>query len=108
GELTRALGESVSESSRQSPRKSRPEPVRESQDDEPRRGEFAARSRLRLVVFGGEALDPRILGNWFRMLPRGRCVFVNMYGITETTVHVTAQRLERAAAHDGRRSVARA
>src|SRR5580693_6199734 len=60
GELTRALGKS---------------------DDEPLRGEFAARSRVRLFVFGGEALDPRILGDWFRMLPRGRCEFVNMYGI---------------------------
>jgi amino acid adenylation domain-containing protein len=77
-------------------------------DDESRRGELAARSRVRLVVFGGEALDPRILGDWFRMLPRGRCEFVNMYGITETTVHVTAQRLDRSAALGGRRSVGRA
>jgi amino acid adenylation domain-containing protein len=104
GELTRALGESVRESSRESG----PEPVRESPDDAPLRGEFAARSRLRLVVFGGEALDPRILADWFRMLPRGRCEFVNMYGITETTVHVTAQRLDRSAALDDRRSVGRA
>ena len=108
GELTRALGESVSESSRESPRESGPEPTAESPDDEPVRGDFAARSRVRLVVFGGEALDPRILGDWFRMLPRGRCEFVNMYGITETTVHVTAQRLDRSAALDGRRSVGRA
>jgi non-ribosomal peptide synthetase component F len=108
GELTRALGESVSESSRESPRESGPEPVPESPDGEPLRGEFAARSRVRLVVFGGEALDPRILGDWFRMLPSGRCEFVNMYGITETTVHVTAQRLDRSAALDGRRSVGRA
>ena|SRR5947209_4446393 len=42
------------------------------------------------------------------MLPRGRCEFVNMYGITETTVHVTALRLDRSAALDGRRSVGRA
>ena len=45
--------------------------------------------RLRCVVFGGEALDFRHLEGWVRRhgleLPR----LVNMYGITETTVHVT-------------------
>jgi amino acid adenylation domain-containing protein len=44
---------------------------------------------LRLVIFGGEALDPAALKPWVSRhgydLPR----LVNMYGITETTVHVT-------------------
>ena len=44
---------------------------------------------LRDVVFGGEALNPAALRPWFARhgdrLPR----LVNMYGITETTVHVT-------------------
>jgi pristinamycin I synthase-2 len=43
---------------------------------------------LRLVIFGGEALDPRRLAGWYRR--RGeQALLVNMYGITETTVHVT-------------------
>lgn len=44
---------------------------------------------LRLVIFGGEALDPARLNSWFARRPR-RPRMVNMYGITETTVHVTA------------------
>ncbi|HEX8185042.1 MAG TPA: non-ribosomal peptide synthetase, partial [Blastocatellia bacterium] len=43
---------------------------------------------LRLVIFGGEALEPQILKPWFdRHGERPR--LINMYGITETTVHVT-------------------
>ncbi|MFC4950495.1 amino acid adenylation domain-containing protein [Pseudonocardia sp. GCM10023141] len=37
------------------------------------------------IVFGGEALDPARLHGRLATLPR----LVNMYGITETTVHVT-------------------
>lgn len=44
---------------------------------------------LRLVIFGGEALDPARLSAWFARRP-SRPRMVNMYGITETTVHVTA------------------
>ncbi|HEX7182279.1 MAG TPA: amino acid adenylation domain-containing protein, partial [Thermoanaerobaculia bacterium] len=43
---------------------------------------------LRYIVFGAEALDWQILEPWFR--ERGDAAsLVNMYGITETTVHVT-------------------
>ncbi|WP_432973710.1 amino acid adenylation domain-containing protein [Dactylosporangium sp. CA-233914] len=42
---------------------------------------------LRYVIFGGEALDPSTLAGWERRRPDARAV--NMYGITETTVHVT-------------------
>lgn len=43
---------------------------------------------LRLVIFGGEGLDPRRLRCWYAR--RGTsATLVNMYGITETTVHVT-------------------
>jgi len=42
---------------------------------------------LRAVVFGGEALDPRKLRRWRQRHPDSE--LVNMYGITETTVHVT-------------------
>ena len=48
-----------------------------------------ARLRLRHVVFGGEALEPRSLAPWFRHHPAAAPSLVNMYGITETTVHVT-------------------
>ncbi|WP_411107798.1 AMP-binding protein, partial [Streptomyces sp. cmx-4-9] len=44
---------------------------------------------LRCVVFGGEALDVWRLGEWFERHGVGGPVLVNMYGITETTVHVS-------------------
>src|SRR5262249_19493224 len=44
---------------------------------------------LRIVVFGGEALDYGALRTWFRHRSGSRCQLINMYGITETTVHVT-------------------
>ncbi|HEX7181603.1 MAG TPA: amino acid adenylation domain-containing protein, partial [Thermoanaerobaculia bacterium] len=44
---------------------------------------------LRLVIFGGEALDPQSLRPWFERYGDARPLLVNMYGITETTVHVT-------------------
>jgi amino acid adenylation domain-containing protein len=44
---------------------------------------------LRLVVFGGEALDVQSLGPWFARHGDEHPRLVNMYGITETTVHVT-------------------
>ncbi|MED0940710.1 beta-ketoacyl synthase N-terminal-like domain-containing protein, partial [Bacillus mobilis] len=44
---------------------------------------------LRYVIFGGEALDPRILKPWFTRHGDQTPQLVNMYGITETTVHVT-------------------
>ncbi|WP_438392379.1 amino acid adenylation domain-containing protein [Caballeronia sp. DA-9] len=44
---------------------------------------------LRIVIFGGEALEPRTLAPWFAGMGERGPVLVNMYGITETTVHVT-------------------
>ena len=44
---------------------------------------------LRLVIFGGEALDFPALRPWFGRHGDTRPQLVNMYGITETTVHVT-------------------
>ncbi len=43
---------------------------------------------LRYVVFGGEKLEVSILKSWWDKYT-ARPVIVNMYGITETTVHVT-------------------
>ncbi len=44
---------------------------------------------LRYVIFGGEALEMRSLKPWFERHGEQRPQLVNMYGITETTVHVT-------------------
>ena len=48
---------------------------------------------LRFVIFGGEALDMSSLRPWFANRGNQRPRLVNMYGITETTVHVTYQAL---------------
>ncbi|MGA2188768.1 MAG: amino acid adenylation domain-containing protein [Steroidobacteraceae bacterium] len=52
--------------------------------------------RLRYVVFGGEALDLKSLQPWFNRHGDARPQLVNMYGITETTVHVTYRPLKAA------------
>ncbi|WP_375541018.1 amino acid adenylation domain-containing protein [Paenibacillus tyrfis] len=44
---------------------------------------------LRYVIFGGEALDPALLAPWVERYGLDAPQLVNMYGITETTVHVT-------------------
>ncbi|HEY0079187.1 MAG TPA: amino acid adenylation domain-containing protein [Pyrinomonadaceae bacterium] len=44
---------------------------------------------LRYVIFGGEALELQSLKPWFERHGEVRPQLVNMYGITETTVHVT-------------------
>ena len=44
---------------------------------------------LRCVIFGGEALDCRAAARWSRGSATRCPRLVNMYGITETTVHVT-------------------
>ncbi|WP_308402800.1 amino acid adenylation domain-containing protein [Streptomyces sp. AC550_RSS872] len=63
---------------------------------------------VRLVVFGGEPLDTRMLLPWFDRHPERSCRLVNMFGITETTVHVTEQTLTRKLALAATRSVGRA
>ncbi|MEP7013026.1 MAG: amino acid adenylation domain-containing protein [Acidobacteriota bacterium] len=64
-----------------------------------------AATDLRLVIFGGEALDPASLAPWFARHGDERPLLVNMYGITETTVHVTFRPLRVADACRERRSV---
>ncbi|HEV2863961.1 MAG TPA: amino acid adenylation domain-containing protein [Pyrinomonadaceae bacterium] len=51
------------------------------------------RHSLRTVIFGGEALELRSLNSWYERHADDRPRLVNMYGITETTVHVTYQPL---------------
>ncbi|MEE8586625.1 MAG: alpha/beta fold hydrolase, partial [Acidobacteriota bacterium] len=46
---------------------------------------------LRTLIFGGEALDFSSLQPWFECFGDRRPRLVNMYGITETTVHVSCR-----------------
>ncbi len=48
---------------------------------------------IRYIIFGGEKLNPSKLLNWVRKYPAGEVKLINMYGITETTIHVTYHRL---------------
>ncbi|TDC44700.1 amino acid adenylation domain-containing protein, partial [Actinomadura sp. KC345] len=50
---------------------------------------------LRYIVFGGEALDLGRLEDWYSRHPEDAPALVNMYGITETTVHVSYIALDR-------------
>ncbi len=50
--------------------------------------ELADRLKLEAVVFGGEALEPHRLRAWRKRHP-GAPRLINMYGITETTVHAS-------------------
>jgi amino acid adenylation domain-containing protein len=54
---------------------------------------FDCTATLRLVIFGGEALDMTSLRTWFARHNDHHPILVNMYGITETTVHVSYQRI---------------
>lgn len=50
---------------------------------------------LRYVVFGGEALELGRLADWYRRHADDAPRLINMYGITETTVHVSYMELDR-------------
>ncbi|MGW2952503.1 non-ribosomal peptide synthase/polyketide synthase, partial [Streptomyces eurythermus] len=63
--------------------------------------EVSRRLALRTVVFGGEALDVARLADWYARHPDTAPRLVNMYGITETTVHVTHAPLDAPAARAG-------
>ena len=54
---------------------------------------------LRYVIFGGEALDLPGLQPWFARHGDQQPQLVNMYGITETTVHVTYRPLTQTDTH---------
>ena len=67
----------------------------------------AALHQLRYVVFGGEALEVATLRPWYQQMRNSGTQLINMYGITETTVHVTYRPLrvedcERGASPIGR------
>ena len=48
---------------------------------------------IRYIIFGGEALNPMLLKEWNNKYPATK--LINMYGITETTVHVTFRELTK-------------
>lgn len=50
---------------------------------------------LRYVIFGGEALELSRLEDWYSRHSDCKPKLINMYGITETTVHVTYNVLNR-------------
>jgi len=60
---------------------------------------------LRYVIFGGEALELQSLKPWFERHGDAKPVLVNMYGITETTVHVTYRVIRQADLNSGIGSV---
>ncbi len=49
---------------------------------------------LRYIVFGGERFDLFDYQKWVRLSPHSKAQLVNMYGITETTVHTTLHFLQ--------------
>jgi amino acid adenylation domain-containing protein len=65
----------------------------------------SSRLSLRCVVFGGEALELQMLRPWFDRHGDKKPQLVNMYGITETTVHVTYRPIDLTDLQQGRGSV---
>ncbi|MBE1162009.1 non-ribosomal peptide synthase/polyketide synthase [Dyella acidiphila] len=61
--------------------------------------------QLRYVIFGGEALELHTLLPWIARNDPARTRLINMYGITETTVHVTYRELTREDIEAGRGSL---
>jgi len=60
---------------------------------------------LRVVIFGGEALNFSALRPWFARHRGLQPRLINMYGITETTVHVTYREVTASDAAGGERSL---
>ena len=67
--------------------------------------ELVQKLKLRSVIFGGEALELRRLRSWYERHGESGPELVNMYGITETTVHVSYARLTEEMACSGERAV---
>lgn len=55
----------------------------------------ACKEKLRYVVFGGEKLGKPHLKEWLDVFGDEEPKLINMYGITETTVHVTWHRIDK-------------
>jgi amino acid adenylation domain-containing protein len=59
---------------------------------------------LRLIIFGGEKLDFKMLQPWIENHSL-KCKLINMYGITETTVHTTYYEIKREDIEQGSGSI---
>ncbi|MFD5085434.1 amino acid adenylation domain-containing protein [Kitasatospora sp. NPDC058406] len=57
---------------------------------------------LRWIMLGGEALDPGVVQRWHDLDPLPPARLCNLYGITETTVHVTTHDVADGGAGFGR------
>lgn len=62
---------------------------------------YAGELSVRYVVFGGERLLPATLRPWTEVFPCDRVALINMYGITEVTVHATFRRITDADVAEG-------
>ncbi|MBC7864495.1 MAG: amino acid adenylation domain-containing protein, partial [Bacteroidia bacterium] len=56
-------------------------------------GDKDSLAKLKYVIFGGEALDPSRLQHFKSLHPHVK--LINMYGITETTVHTTLKEIKK-------------
>src|SRR5262245_11205554 len=65
----------------------------------------AGEGSLRWIIFGGEALELQSLKPWFRRYGGQSPQLINMYGITETTVHVTYYQVGAGDVENGKGSV---
>ncbi|MDP3852072.1 MAG: amino acid adenylation domain-containing protein, partial [Luteolibacter sp.] len=63
------------------------------------------RLHLRFVIFGGESLIAARLRPWFERHQARPPRLINMYGITETTVHVTFREVTNADTQDAGRNI---
>lgn len=55
----------------------------------------SANLNLRYVIFGGEKLESTLVSQWMESNGDEKPELINMYGITETTVHVTFKKLTK-------------
>ncbi len=62
--------------------------------------------QVRKVIFGGEALNPLLLKPWQEKYPHIQ--LINMYGITETTVHVTFKEITETDIENGQSNIGQA
>ncbi|MGL3758799.1 amino acid adenylation domain-containing protein [Bacillus velezensis] len=60
---------------------------------------FSKELCLSYIIFGGEALKSTTLDEWLKKYPETK--LINMYGITETTVHVTFKEIGEKEVRDG-------
>lgn len=64
-------------------------------DAECERLDHSLNQHLRYIIFGGDRLDTARLKPWAEVYDPEKIQLINMYGITETTVHVTFGRISQ-------------